>query len=198
VAPVFVDSGPTAGCTETHSTAPAIGALFAAVGDLLDGRPDIKVLQPVGCGRPAKGQLRPDERRARSETQMARQKSLITALPRSGPRRGGRLASDGANIIAVGHLRQIASVPYPMATADESQVRSSSSRHRRANRTRTRPMFAIGIVGHCVQRIDELGKALHRRRNAGIAPMASGADGWRMSRRQPHWRCTTRSRWSRR
>jgi len=43
---------------KTHSTAPAIGKLFGAVGALLDGNPDIKMLTPVVAGDPAKGRLR--------------------------------------------------------------------------------------------------------------------------------------------
>ena len=34
-------------------------SLFGTVGELLDGAPDIKMLQPVVAGDPAKGQLRP-------------------------------------------------------------------------------------------------------------------------------------------
>jgi hypothetical protein len=33
--------------------------LFGAIGEHLDGAPDIKVLAPVVAGDPAKGQLRP-------------------------------------------------------------------------------------------------------------------------------------------
>ena len=43
---------------KAHSTAPAIGTLFGTVGEHLDGAPDIKMLQPVVAGDPAKGQLR--------------------------------------------------------------------------------------------------------------------------------------------
>ena len=55
---VFVEQWADADALKTHSTAPAIGALFATVGELLDGAPDIKMLQPVVAGDPAKGQLR--------------------------------------------------------------------------------------------------------------------------------------------
>jgi quinol monooxygenase YgiN len=44
---------------KTHSAAPAVATLFGTVGELLDGAPDIKMLQPVVAGDPAKGQLRP-------------------------------------------------------------------------------------------------------------------------------------------
>ena len=44
---------------KTHSTAPAIGTLFGTIGERLDGAPDIKMLQPVVAGDPAKGRLRP-------------------------------------------------------------------------------------------------------------------------------------------
>ena len=56
---VFVEQWADADALKTHSSAPAIGELFAAAGELLDGAPDIKMLQPVVAGDPAKGQLRP-------------------------------------------------------------------------------------------------------------------------------------------
>jgi quinol monooxygenase YgiN len=55
---VFVEQWADADALTTHSTAPAIGALFGAVGELLDGAPDIKMLQPVVAGDPDKGRLR--------------------------------------------------------------------------------------------------------------------------------------------
>ena len=56
---VFVEQWADADALQTHSTAPAIATLFGTVGELLDGAPDIKMLQPVIAGDPAKGQLRP-------------------------------------------------------------------------------------------------------------------------------------------
>ncbi|MDR3664344.1 MAG: putative quinol monooxygenase [Mycobacterium sp.] len=55
---VFVEQWADADALKTHSTAPAIGKLFGAVGQHLDGAPDIKMLAPVVAGDPAKGQLR--------------------------------------------------------------------------------------------------------------------------------------------
>ena len=56
---VFVEQWADADALKTHSTAPAIGALFGALGEHLEGAPDIKMLAPVVAGDPAKGQLRP-------------------------------------------------------------------------------------------------------------------------------------------
>lgn len=56
---VFVEQWADADALKTHSSAPAVTALFGTVGELLDGAPDIKMLQPVVAGDPAKGQLRP-------------------------------------------------------------------------------------------------------------------------------------------
>jgi hypothetical protein len=42
----------------TRMVAPAIGVLFGAIGAHLAGSPDIKMLEPVPAGDPAKGQLR--------------------------------------------------------------------------------------------------------------------------------------------
>ena len=55
---VFVEQWADEDALKTHSTAPAIGVLFGAIGDHLDGAPDIKTLQPVIAGDPAKGRLR--------------------------------------------------------------------------------------------------------------------------------------------
>ncbi|BBY48196.1 antibiotic biosynthesis monooxygenase [Mycolicibacterium arabiense] len=55
---VFVEQWADEEALKTHSTAPAISALFGAVGEHLDGAPDIKMLTPVVAGDPAKGQLR--------------------------------------------------------------------------------------------------------------------------------------------
>ena len=55
---VFIEQWADADALKTHSTAPAIGKLFGAVGEHLDGAPDIKMLTPVVAGDPAKGQPR--------------------------------------------------------------------------------------------------------------------------------------------
>lgn len=56
---VFVEQWADEEALKVHSTAPAIGKLFAAAGEHLDGAPDIKMLQPIPAGEPGKGQLRP-------------------------------------------------------------------------------------------------------------------------------------------
>lgn len=55
---VFVEQWADADALKTHSSAPSIGKLFGAVGEHLDGAPDIKMLTPIVAGDPAKGQLR--------------------------------------------------------------------------------------------------------------------------------------------
>lgn len=55
---VFIEQWADEDALKTHSTAPAIGALFAAIGDHLDGAPSIQMLAPLPAGDPAKGQLR--------------------------------------------------------------------------------------------------------------------------------------------
>ncbi len=56
---MFVEQWADADALTAHSQAPAIATLFGAVGDLLDGAPDIRMLQPVVAGDPDKGLLRP-------------------------------------------------------------------------------------------------------------------------------------------
>jgi len=53
---VFVEQW--ADALQAHSAAPAVATLFGTVGEHLDGAPDIKMLQPVPAGDPAKGTLR--------------------------------------------------------------------------------------------------------------------------------------------
>lgn len=54
---VFVEQWADADALKTHSTAPAVTAMFTEIGAYLDGAPDIKILTPVPAGDPAKGQL---------------------------------------------------------------------------------------------------------------------------------------------
>ena len=56
---IFVEQWADADALNTHSGAPAVATFFGTVGELLDGAPDVKVLQTVNAGDPAKGQLRP-------------------------------------------------------------------------------------------------------------------------------------------
>jgi quinol monooxygenase YgiN len=56
---VFVEQWVDEDALKSHSTAPAVTTLFGTVGEHLNGAPDIKMLQPVVAGDPAKGKLRP-------------------------------------------------------------------------------------------------------------------------------------------
>jgi quinol monooxygenase YgiN len=55
---VFVEQWADEEALKTHSGAPAVAKMFAAIGEHLAGAPDLKLLQPVPAGDPAKGQLR--------------------------------------------------------------------------------------------------------------------------------------------
>ncbi|OBK40026.1 antibiotic biosynthesis monooxygenase [Mycobacterium sp. 1245111.1] len=55
---VFVEQWADEEALKTHSTAPAIGKMFAAAGEHLAGAPDIKMLQPVPAGTLEQGVLR--------------------------------------------------------------------------------------------------------------------------------------------
>ena len=55
---VFIEQWADAAALKAHGTAPAIGVLFAEVGEHLAGAPDVRMLQPIPAGDPAKGQLR--------------------------------------------------------------------------------------------------------------------------------------------
>lgn len=55
---VFIEQWADAAALQAHSTAPAIGTLLGEIGDHLAGAPDLKMLEPIPAGDPAKGQLR--------------------------------------------------------------------------------------------------------------------------------------------
>jgi len=55
---VFIEQWADAEALQAHGAAPAVGELFAAIGEHLDGAPDLKMLDPLPAGDPAKGQLR--------------------------------------------------------------------------------------------------------------------------------------------
>lgn len=92
-----------------------------------------------------------------------------------------QLAADGADIIAVDICEQIASVPYPLATADDlaatvKLVEDTGARivARQAD-VRDQENLATALQAG----LDEFGRLDIVVANAGIAPMQSGADGWR-------------------
>jgi quinol monooxygenase YgiN len=56
---IFVEQWADPDALNAHSGAPAVAEFFRAIGEHLDGAPDIKLLQTVVAGDPAKGRLRP-------------------------------------------------------------------------------------------------------------------------------------------
>ncbi len=92
-----------------------------------------------------------------------------------------RLASDGANIIAVDICDQIASVPYPLATADDlaATVKLVEDTGARivAHQADVRDQESLRTALQAG--LDEFGRLDIVVANAGIAPMEAGADGWR-------------------
>ncbi|MCV7228843.1 mycofactocin-coupled SDR family oxidoreductase [Mycolicibacterium komossense] len=90
-----------------------------------------------------------------------------------------KLASEGADIIAVDLCDQIASVPYPMATPDDlaATVKLVEDTGARivANQADVRDRAALKTA--LKQGVDEFGRLDIIIANAGIAPMA-GEDAW--------------------
>ncbi len=92
-----------------------------------------------------------------------------------------RLASDGADIVAVDLCDQIASVPYPMSTpedlaatvklVEDTGARIVAQQGDVRDRDSLRTALQAGL--------DEFGRLDIVIANAGIAPMQSGEDGWR-------------------
>jgi SDR family mycofactocin-dependent oxidoreductase len=108
--------------------------------------------------------------------------ALITGAARGqGRAHAVRLAAEGADIIAVDVCEQIASVPYPLATVDDlaATVKLVEDTGARivAKQGDVRDRAALDAAVQAG--LDEFGRLDIVVANAGIAPMQSGADGWR-------------------
>lgn len=92
-----------------------------------------------------------------------------------------RLAADGAEIIAVDLCEQIESVPYPLATSDDlaATVALVEQAGGRIVARQADVRDEQGLRGALQTGVDQLGRLDIVVANAGIAPMQSGADGWR-------------------
>ena len=108
--------------------------------------------------------------------------ALITGAARGqGRAHAVRLASEGADIIAIDLCDQIASVPYPLATPDDlaATVKLVEDTGARivAKEADVRDRASLSAAAQAG--VDELGRLDIVVANAGIAPMQSGDDGWR-------------------
>lgn len=92
-----------------------------------------------------------------------------------------RMAADGADIIAVDLCGQIASVPYPLGTADElattAKLVEDTGARIVARQADVRDRAALDAALQAG--LDEFDRLDIVVANAGIAPMQSGDDGWR-------------------
>jgi SDR family mycofactocin-dependent oxidoreductase len=91
-----------------------------------------------------------------------------------------RLASDGANVIAIDLCDQIASVPYPLATADDlaATVKLVEDTGARIVAKQADVRDRTSLQNALQAGLDEFGRLDIVIANAGIAPMQSGDDGW--------------------
>lgn len=55
---VFIEQWADGDALQAHSAAPALSTLLGEIGGHLAGAPDVKMLEPLPAGDPAKGQLR--------------------------------------------------------------------------------------------------------------------------------------------
>jgi SDR family mycofactocin-dependent oxidoreductase len=92
-----------------------------------------------------------------------------------------RLAADGADIIAVDICDQIASVPYPLATADDlaATVKLVEDTGARIVAQQADVRDQAALAAALQAGLDEFGRLDIAIANAGIAPMQSGPEGWR-------------------
>jgi SDR family mycofactocin-dependent oxidoreductase len=108
--------------------------------------------------------------------------ALVTGAARGQGRADAvRLATDGASVIAVDLCEQIASVPYPLATADDlaATVKLVEDTGSRIVARQGDVRDAASLSAALRAGLDEFGRLDIVVANAGIAPMQSGADGWR-------------------
>ncbi len=92
-----------------------------------------------------------------------------------------KLASEGADIIATDICGQIASVPYPLATADDlaTTVKLVEATGARIVAAQADVRDRAALQRALQTGLEEFSRLDIVIANAGIAPMLSGADGWR-------------------
>ncbi|GFG64311.1 3-ketoacyl-ACP reductase [Mycobacterium kubicae] len=108
--------------------------------------------------------------------------ALITGAARGqGRAHAVRLAADGADVIAVDLCEQIASVPYPLASSEDlaATVKLVEDTGARIVARQGDVRDAASLSSALQAGLDEFGRLDIVVANAGIAPMAAGADGWR-------------------
>lgn len=107
--------------------------------------------------------------------------ALITGAARGqGRAHAVKLASEGANVIAIDICDQIASVPYPMATADDlaDTVKLVEDTGARIVARQADVRDAESLAAALQAGVDSFGRVDIVVANAAIAPMTSD-DGWR-------------------
>jgi SDR family mycofactocin-dependent oxidoreductase len=115
-------------------------------------------------------------------TSLSGKVAFITGAARGqGRAHAVKLASEGADIIAVDLCDQIASVPYPMATPDDlaATVKLVEDTGARVVANRADVRDRDSLASALQAGLDEFGRLDIVVGNAGIAPMQAGADGWR-------------------
>jgi SDR family mycofactocin-dependent oxidoreductase len=122
------------------------------------------------------------ENRGESRGPLRGRVAFITGAARGqGRAHAVKLASDGADIIAVDLCDQIASVPYPMATADDlaATVKLVEDTGARIVAGQADVRDRASLTTALRAGLDEFGRLDIVVANAGIAPMQAGEDGWR-------------------
>ncbi|WP_218045358.1 mycofactocin-coupled SDR family oxidoreductase [[Mycobacterium] fortunisiensis] len=116
------------------------------------------------------------------QRQLTGKVAFITGAARGqGRAHAVKLASEGADIIAVDLCDQIASVPYPMATADDlaATVKLVEDLGARIVATQGDIRDQASLSAALDTGVSRFGRLDIVVANAGIAPMQAGADGWR-------------------
>lgn len=117
-----------------------------------------------------------------TEAPLAGKVAFITGAARGqGRAEALRLATDGADIIAIDLCEQIESVPYPLATPDDlaATVKLVEEAGGRIVALQADVRDEQALQAALQTGVDQLGRLDIVVANAGIAPMQSGPDGWR-------------------
>ncbi|AMC51778.1 dehydrogenase [Mycobacterium tuberculosis variant bovis BCG] len=173
---IFVEQWADAEALKAHSGAPRLPPCLPRPASTWSG---------AGHQTAAAGSRRRPEQRAAApviDRPLEGKVAFITGAARGlGRAHAVRLAADGANIIAVDICEQIASVPYPLSTADDLAATvelvedAGGGIVARQGDVRDRASLSVALQAG----LDEFGRLDIVVANAGIAMMQAGDDGWR-------------------
>ena len=184
---VFVEQWADEEALKTHSTAPAIGKMFGAAGGTWPARRTSRCSPRSWPATQTRDSCATDGREP-----LEGKVAFITGAARGqGRAHAVRLATDGADVIAIDICAPIGSVKYPLASAEDlaATVKFVEDTGARIVAREADVRDRASLTAAVQAGVDELGRLDIVVANAGIAPMAFGRRRLeRRHRRQPHRR----------